>query len=80
VRAWEDKFLQEQAAETTKQKEEKTKNTPSPRSMNACHSITTAHLQSVAEIKTQSTMKSSRKTLREFSPHTPLKNAEKEHK
>jgi hypothetical protein len=53
----------------------------SPRIRKACHSIVTALLQSVAEIGTQSTMKSSRKTLHEFSPQSnPPKNAEKEHK
>jgi hypothetical protein len=46
--------------------------------MKACHNIGTALLQSIAEIGTQSTMKSNIKTFHEFSPHIPPKNAEKE--
>jgi hypothetical protein len=46
---------QGKAVETTKQKEEKGKNL-SPRSMKACHSISTPSLQSVAGIGAQSTM------------------------
>jgi hypothetical protein len=69
--------LQEKAAEATKQKEEKRKNL-SPRNTKACHSISTTLLQSVAEIGTQSVMKSNRKTLHELSPHippiTPIRN------
>jgi hypothetical protein len=38
----------------------------------ACHSIGAALLKSVAEIGTQSAMKSSRKTLHEFTSHIPL--------
>jgi hypothetical protein len=38
--------------------------------MKVCHSVSTALLQSVAEIGTQSAMKSSRKTLHEFTPQT----------
>jgi hypothetical protein len=45
----------------------------SPRNRKACHSASTALLQSVAEIGTQSTMKSSRKTLHKLSPHIPQK-------
>jgi hypothetical protein len=45
----------------------------SPRNRKACHSISTALLQSVTEIRTQSTMKGSRKTLHELSPHIPPK-------
>ena len=41
--------------------------------MKACHSTSTALLKSVAEIRTQSAMKSSRKTLHEFSSHIPQK-------
>jgi hypothetical protein len=41
--------------------------------MKARHSISTALMQSVAKIGTQSTMKSIRKTLHEFSPHIPPK-------
>jgi hypothetical protein len=51
----------------------------SPRSRKACHSVSIALLKSVAEIGTQSAMKSSRKTLHDFTSHiTPPKNAEKE--
>jgi hypothetical protein len=40
--------------------------------MKACHNISAALLlQSVAKIGTQSTMKSTRKTLHEFPPHIP---------
>jgi hypothetical protein len=39
--------------------------------MRACHSTSTALLKSDAEIRTQSAMKSSRKTLHEFSSHIP---------
>jgi hypothetical protein len=46
-------------------------NSMSPRNRKACHSIGTTLLQSVAEIGTHSTMKSSRKTLHGFSPHIP---------
>jgi hypothetical protein len=52
-------FLQEKAVEATKQIEEKRKNL-SPRNRKACHSVGTALLESVAEIGTQSAMKSSR--------------------
>jgi hypothetical protein len=45
----------------------------SPRNMKACHSVSTTLLQSIAEIETRSTMKSSRKTLHELSPHIPPK-------
>jgi hypothetical protein len=38
----------------------------SPRNRNACHSVSTALLKSIAEIGTQSAMKSRRKTLHEF--------------
>jgi hypothetical protein len=65
-------FLQEKAAETTKQKEETGKKL-SPRNRKACHSISNALLQSVAEIGTHSAMKSSRKTLHGLSPHIPQK-------
>jgi hypothetical protein len=41
----------------------------SPRKRKACHRISTALLKSVAKIGTQSTMKSSRKTLHEFTSH-----------
>jgi hypothetical protein len=47
--------------------------------MKACHSIGSALLKSVAEIGTQSVMKSNRKTLHEFTSHIP-KNPETEHK
>jgi hypothetical protein len=45
----------------------------SPGNRKACHSVSTALMQSVAEIKTQSIIKSSRKTLHEFPPHIPPK-------
>jgi hypothetical protein len=45
----------------------------SPRNRKACHSVNTAFLKSVAEIGTQSAMKSSRKTLHEFTSHIPRK-------
>jgi hypothetical protein len=61
--------------EAKRRKEEK-KNI-SPRNVKACHSISTALLQSIAEIGTQSTMKSSRKTLHEISPHIPQKTTPK---
>jgi hypothetical protein len=38
----------------------------SPRNRKACHTISTALLQSVAKIETQSPMESNRKTLHEF--------------
>jgi hypothetical protein len=51
----------------------------SPRNRKACHSVSTALVKSVAEIGTESAMKSSRKTLHEFTSNIP-KNAEKDHK
>jgi hypothetical protein len=45
----------------------------SPRNRKACHSIRNALLQSITEIGTQSTMKSSRKTLHELTPNVPPK-------
>jgi hypothetical protein len=51
----------------------------SPRNKTACHSISTALLQSVAEKGTQSTIKSSTKTLHEFSPHIPQKRRKGKH-
>jgi hypothetical protein len=47
--------------------------------MKACHIIGTALMESIANIGIQSTMKSSVKTLQEFSPHTPQKTLEREH-
>jgi hypothetical protein len=47
-------------------KKKKRGNNPSPRNRKACHSFSNALLQSVAEIGTRSTMKSSRKTLYEM--------------
>jgi hypothetical protein len=58
------KFFQEKAVEATKQKEEKRKK-PKPEEQGGMpqhHCISTALLQSVAEIETPSAMKSSRKT------------------
>jgi hypothetical protein len=65
-------FLQEKAVEATKQKDKRGKNL-SPRNRKACHSIGTALMKSVAEIGTQSAMKSNRKTLNEFASHIPPK-------
>jgi hypothetical protein len=45
-------YLQEKTAETTEQNEERGENL-SPRNRKACHSMSTAILQSVAEIGTQ---------------------------
>jgi hypothetical protein len=45
----------------------------SPSNKKACHSVSTALLQSVVEIGTQSTMKSNIKTLHEFASHIPPK-------
>jgi hypothetical protein len=70
------KFLQEKAMEAIKQKEEKG-GKPKPENK-ACHSV--ALLKSVAETGTQSAMKSSRKTLHEFTSHVSPKKAQKEHK
>jgi hypothetical protein len=65
------RILQEKAVEAAEQKaREKNLN---PRNRKACHSVSTALLQSVAEIVTQSTMKSSTKTLHEFTSHIPPK-------
>jgi hypothetical protein len=50
------------------------------RNMKARHNIGTARMKSVAEIGTQSAMKSSGKTLHEFTSHIPPKNAEKENR
>jgi hypothetical protein len=44
-----------------------------PRNWKACHSVSTALLKSVAEIGTQGAVKSSRKTLHEFTSHIPPK-------
>jgi hypothetical protein len=50
-------FLQEKAVETTKQTGARRKKPIGlrPRNRNACHSINTGHLQSVAKIGTEST-------------------------
>jgi hypothetical protein len=48
----------------------------SPRKRKAWHSTSTALLKSVAEVGTQSAMKSSRKTLHEFTSHIPHKTQE----
>jgi hypothetical protein len=45
--------------------------------MMVCHSSNTALMYTVAEIGTQSTMKRSKKTLHEFSPHKPPKTPKK---
>jgi hypothetical protein len=62
-------------------KEKNRGNNLSTGNMRACHSMSNALMQSVAETGTQSPMKSSKTTLHQLSPHTsPPKNAEKEHK
>jgi hypothetical protein len=66
-------YYKKKAVEATKQKEEKRKKPKSPRNRKACHSISTALLKSLAEIGTQSAMKSRRKTLHEFTSHIPQK-------
>jgi hypothetical protein len=53
-------------------KKERGKNL-SPRNRKARHRVSTALLKSVAEIGTQSAMKSGRKTLHKFSSHIPPK-------
>jgi hypothetical protein len=52
-------------------------NNPSPRNKKACNNISTTLLECVAGIGTQSTMKSSKKTLHEFSTHIPLKTSKR---
>jgi hypothetical protein len=52
----------------------------SPRNRKACHRVSTALLKSIAEIGTQSAMKSSRKALHKLTSHIPPKNPEKEYK
>jgi hypothetical protein len=67
------KILREKAAETTKLKEETGKNLSTRNMTKSHHNINTVLLQSATEIRTQGTMKSSRKALHEFSPHIPPK-------
>jgi hypothetical protein len=43
----------------------------SPRNKKACHNVNTTLKKSVAEIGTQSAMKSTTKTLHEFTSHIP---------
>jgi hypothetical protein len=64
-------FFQEEAVETTKQKEKKGGKSLSPRNRKACRSISTALLQSVTKIGTQSTMKGNKKTL--IKSHTTVR-------
>jgi hypothetical protein len=65
------KFLTRKSSGNSSKKKIGGKNL-TPRNMKARHSInTTALLHNVAKIETQSTLKSSRKTLHEFSPHNP---------
>jgi hypothetical protein len=45
----------------------------SPRNKKACHNINNYLMQSITEIRAQNTMKSSKKTLHELSPHIPPK-------
>jgi hypothetical protein len=66
-------FLQEKAVEATKQKEEKRKKPKPVEHEGMRHSISTALLKSVAERGTHSAMKSSKKTLDEFTSHIPPK-------
>jgi hypothetical protein len=61
--------------EATKQKEE-TREKPKPRKKKACHSVNIALLNNVAEIGTHSAMKSSKKTLHEFTSYIPPKRRE----
>jgi hypothetical protein len=74
-------FHKKGSEKTPSNKEQRGKYTTglSMRNKKACHSINNALLQSVAGIGTQRTMKSMKKTLHEFSPHTP-KTVEREHK
>jgi hypothetical protein len=58
-----------------KKKREKTL---SPRNRKACYSVSTALLKSAAETGTQTAMKSSRKTLHEFTSHIPQKTPKRE--
>jgi hypothetical protein len=52
----------------------------SPRERKECHGVSTALLKSVAEIGTQSAMKSSMKTLHEFTSHIPQKTPKRKQK
>jgi nucleoside recognition membrane protein YjiH len=65
------RILRSKAVEVTKQK--KTGENLSLRNRKVCHSVSTALMQSVANIGTQSTMESSIKTLHEFTSHIPQK-------
>jgi hypothetical protein len=66
-------LLQEKAVKATSEKKKRGKNLSPRNRTKACHSVGTALLKSVAEIGTQSAMKSSRKTLHGLSPHIPQK-------
>jgi hypothetical protein len=65
-------FLQKQQWRPPSKKKKRGTNL-SPRNRKACHGVSTALLKTVAEIGTQSAMKSSRKTLHEFTSHIPPK-------
>jgi hypothetical protein len=75
---WNDEpnFLQEKAVEATKHKEEKMKK-PKPEEHEGTPQRQHCPPKSVAEIGTQSVMKSSRKTLHEFTSHIPPKTPKK---
>jgi hypothetical protein len=82
VRIWcnkKDAYKKKKHKPPSKIKKKRGKNL-SPGNKKACHSISTALMQSIAEIGAQSTMKSSIKTLRINSGRTSPKNSEKEHK
>jgi hypothetical protein len=55
----------------TRRKREENPTGLSLRDREACHSMDTALLQSITDIGIQSTTKSSKKMLHEFSPHQP---------
>jgi hypothetical protein len=69
------KFTREGNTPSKKEQGGKNPTYLSPRNKKACHSIVTALLSSVAKIETQSTMKTNRKTLNEFSPCIPAKTS-----
>jgi hypothetical protein len=66
------KFLTKKQWRPPSKKKKRGKNL-SPRNTKACHTVSTALLKSVAEIGSESAMKSSRKTLHEFTSHIPPK-------
>jgi hypothetical protein len=64
-----------------KEKEGKSASSLRPWNRKACRTISSALLQSIAKIRTQNVIKSSIKTLQDFSPHIPQKRktVEREH-